>query len=56
MASRIEECDRRWLIWVRSGVPRVELGRVVEEADDGRNHSTQIEFFRHTLVLDLSID
>ncbi len=27
-ASRIEEYARRWFIWVRSTVPRVELGEV----------------------------
>ncbi|NEO55645.1 MAG: hypothetical protein F6K54_22785 [Okeania sp. SIO3B5] len=26
-ASRIEEYARRWFIWVRSGVPSVELER-----------------------------
>ncbi|NEP62463.1 MAG: hypothetical protein F6K31_36965 [Symploca sp. SIO2G7] len=31
-ASRIEEYARRWLIWVRSGVSRVELGKVGEKA------------------------
>ncbi|NEP04464.1 MAG: hypothetical protein F6K25_04245 [Okeania sp. SIO2G4] len=28
-ASRIEEYARRWLIWVRSGVQRVELTEIV---------------------------
>ena len=31
-ASRIEEYARRWCKWVRSGVGRVELGRVGESA------------------------
>ena len=33
-ASRIEEYARRWFIWVRSGVPRVELGKGEEGAID----------------------
>ena len=33
-ASRIEEYARRWFIWVRSGVPRVELGEVGEGGID----------------------
>ena len=33
-ASRIEEYARRWFIWVRSSVPRVELGKGEEGAID----------------------
>ena len=33
-ASRIEEYARRWFIWVRSTVPRVELGKGEEGAID----------------------